>query len=710
MSTGAPALTAKAARGRSTSRVASWALVVLATLSATGAAVAFWASTLADAETFSQLATESLGQEEVSQLLAERLVDRFASDTVLGTSAKPVAVGLTRGLLTSDEFAGVFQASVRTAHEQLVSDRDDSVTVALAGAAPLLDPAVDPDDTSGDTGGSAVVTVVDDPTLVRVAHLLSVMDTVAWCCGAGWLLFSAAGLLIASDRRRMLRRLGSGLLVAGIGLVAVLVGVRAGIGHGEPADVHAAAAAMVTVFTRPLLRLAEILAVLGAVVAIVAVRTPPTARMLGTAAVGRARMVWQHPVVRGATPALALLGGLVLLFEPQATIVALTQGIGLALVVGGAVAMLGWLGRLLDRGRPTPEQAAAVRGLGPAVLATLVVVALTTAVAAGTVLALEDTTPLPAPDPDRAGCNGLVGLCDRRLDEVALAGTHNSMSSSAEPGWFLAEQRLPISGQLADGVRALMLDVYPGYVSEGRVRTDLRAPTTAAAAAADVTEEGLAALEHLGVTVGAIPPEGATISAYLCHAYCELGASDMVTKLRDIGDFLAYNPNEVLVIVLQDYLTGEQTQEVFEEAGLGERVWPLTAADPWPTLREMVLARRNIVVLSENHGGEVAWMPAAYDVMEETPYEFASPADFTCIPNRGGTGKPLFLVNHWIREEGHDPLADAELVNSSEALTARLAECERERGRQPGILAVDFVDVGDTEAVVGEINRTVATP
>ena len=508
MSTGAPAPTAKAARRRSTSRVASWALVVLATLSATGAAVAFWASTLADAETFSQLATESLGQEDVSQLLAERLVDRFASDTTLGTSGKPIAVGLTRGLLTSDEFAAVFQASVRTAHEQLVSDRDDSVTVALAGAAPLLDPAVDPGDTSGQAGGSAVVTVVDDPTLVRVAHLLSVMNNVAWLCAVGWLLFSAIGLIIASDRHQMLRRLGSGLLVAGIVLVAAVVGVRAVVGYGEPADVHAAAAAMVAVFTRPLLRLAEVLTVLGAVVAIVAVRTPPTARQLATAAAGRARAAWQNPVVRGATPVLALLGGLVLLLEPQATIAVLTQCIGVVLVVGGAVEMLGWLGRALDRGRPTPEQPAAVRGLGTAVLATLVVVALTTAVAAGAVIAREDNPPLPAPDPDRAGCNGLVGLCDRRLDQVALAGTHNSMSSSAEPGWFLAEQRLPISGQLADGVRALMLDVYPGYVSEGRVRTDLRAPTTAAAAAADVTEEGLAALEHLGVTVGAIPPRG----------------------------------------------------------------------------------------------------------------------------------------------------------------------------------------------------------
>ena len=276
MSTGAPAPTAKAARRRSTSRVASWALVVLATLSATGAAVAWWASRLADAETFSQLATETLGQDDVNELLAERLVDRFASDTILGTSGRPIAVGLTRGVLSSDEFAGVFQSAVRTAHEQLVSDRDDSVTVAVAGAAPLLEPAVGEDETP-ELRWVGVIAVVDDPVLVQVAQ----------CCPS-WTPWPGpaplpgcsrpSGLVLAGDRRRMLRRLGSGLLVAGILLVIGVVVVRAAAGHGEPSDVHAAAAATVTVFTGPLLRMAEVLAVLGAVVAVVSVRRPPGGR------------------------------------------------------------------------------------------------------------------------------------------------------------------------------------------------------------------------------------------------------------------------------------------------------------------------------------------------------------------------------------------------------------------------------------------------
>jgi hypothetical protein len=683
-------------------------MVVLATLLASGAAVAWWASGLADAETFAAQATETLAQDDVNELVAERLVDRFASDTFLGTSARPAAVALTQGVISSDAFAGLFQSAVRTAHEQLVSDRDDSVTVAVAGAAPLLEPAVGDGEGADPSDEADVVAVVDDPALVQFAHALSVMDTVAWTCAGGWLLASVVAVVLAGDRRRTLRRLGSGLLVAGIVLAAAVLVLRFAVGLGEPADVHAAAAATVTVFTRPLVRIAEVLAVLGAVVAVCAVTTPPSGLGLVTTGLARVRGVLQHRIVRACLPVLTLLAGVALLLEPVDSLALLAEVTGLLLVGGAAVTILGLLVRAIDGGASTAQPGAA-RAMGATALTAVITLSLVTAVTAAAVVRRDTDPTLPAPDPDRTGCNGVVGLCDLRLDQVALAGSHNSMSSSAERGWYLAEQRLSITGQLAAGVRTLMLDVYPGYVSDGRVRTDLRAPYTAEAAAADVTEDQLAALEHLGLTVGTIPPEGADIKAYLCHAYCELGASEMVEKLRDVRDFLDQNPEQVLVVVLQDYITAEHTQQVFEDAGLMDRVWPMTATDPWPTLRQMIESRRDLVVLSENHGGEVPWMPAAYDVMEETPYEFASIDAFSCVPNRGGTGKPLFLVNHWIREPGHKPLDDAEVVNSREVLDDRLAECQKVRDRQPGILAVDFVDIGDTFAVVDDLNQALAS-
>ena len=41
---------------------------------------------------------------------------------------------------------------------------------------------------------------------------------------------------------------------------------------------------------------------------------------------------------------------------------------------------------------------------------------------------------------------------------------------------------------------------------------------------------------------------------YLCHVYCELGATRAIDAFRGIHDFLRENPNEVIVLVLEDYV------------------------------------------------------------------------------------------------------------------------------------------------------------
>src|SRR6478735_7645395 len=74
-------------------------------------------------------------------------------------------------------------------------------------------------------------------------------------------------------------------------------------------------------------------------------------------------------------------------------------------------------------------------------------------------------------------CEGSPALCARPLDQVVLAGTHNSFAASEQPGWYFANQRRGIQNQLRDGIRALLVDVHYGVrdPATGRVRTDLRA-------------------------------------------------------------------------------------------------------------------------------------------------------------------------------------------------------------------------------------------
>src|SRR5688572_1750021 len=61
------------------------------------------------------------------------------------------------------------------------------------------------------------------------------------------------------------------------------------------------------------------------------------------------------------------------------------------------------------------------------------------------------------PDAEKLRCNGLAQLCDRRVDQVTFAGTHNSMAASKE-GWYAANQLDGIPARLRAGIRALLID------------------------------------------------------------------------------------------------------------------------------------------------------------------------------------------------------------------------------------------------------------
>jgi hypothetical protein len=128
------------------------------------------------------------------------------------------------------------------------------------------------------------------------------------------------------------------------------------------------------------------------------------------------------------------------------------------------------------------------------------------------------------------------------------------------------------------------------------------------------------------------------------------------------------------------------------------------AGPPWPVLRDLIARNERVVVLVENDPGDVPWLHAAYDVTEETPYHVGSADEFSCRPNRGGTGKSFFLMNHWIDTTPAPRPSNAAVVNQRGFLLARARQCEAERGRRPSILAVDFARTGDVTGAVAVLN------
>ncbi len=284
-------------------------------------------------------------------------------------------------------------------------------------------------------------------------------------------------------------------------------------------------------------------------------------------------------------------------------------------------------------------------------------------------------------------CNGAKRLCKRSLDQVVLAGAHNAMSAQ-ELGFLLPNQTQAIPGQLDLGVRALLIDTHYGRLqADGTVRTD---------------DDG-------DVETGAR-------GTYLCHEYCEIGATPLAPALRRIRRWLRHNPAEVLVIENEDYISNNDFVAAMSKSGLLDYVYR-GPRSPWPSLRKMIRKGHRVVMLADNDKAiDPAWYRPTYEgLLQETPYTFNPPSKLTdpanwpasCAPNRGGLSGSLFLMNHWspsVAPAVPDPAASA-AVNSYDVIGGRASECAAVRGRYPNIIAVDQVGYGDLFEVVDRLNR-----
>ena len=162
---------------------------------------------------------------------------------------------------------------------------------------------------------------------------------------------------------------------------------------------------------------------------------------------------------------------------------------------------------------------------------------------------------------------------------------------------------------------------------------------------AELSPEAVARAQELESLAAGTPTAH---DVYLCHVYCALGATKMSDALADVRRFLDRNPDEVVMLFIGDYvITGRHGQAV-RGCRPGQSDLDLRHEAPPPTLRQMIGAHRNLLVLSEHFGGTPPWLTKGYGIFQDTPFTFTSPADFSCAPNRGPTDAPLFQINHWI--------------------------------------------------------------
>ena len=198
---------------------------------------------------------------------------------------------------------------------------------------------------------------------------------------------------------------------------------------------------------------------------------------------------------------------------------------------------------------------------------------------------------------------------------------------------------------------------------------------------------------------------GAQRQPYLCHGFCELGAASFTATLTEIRWWLERNPDEVLVLIIEDYITPEDTARAFKESAMDRLVYTHPMGAPWPTLREMIASGHRVLVMAEKQGGGATrpWYHAAFDLTQDPPFAFARPQEFSCAPNRGQPDSPLFLVNHWI-STSPPRVSDAMIVNARDVLLTRTRQCQQERGHLPNLVAVNFAERGVLLDVVDALN------
>lgn len=686
--------------------------VLAAVLAIAGLAAGYVKRELAEPEPFADRAVDALRSDEVRGVIAQQvaveMLERGSPDIV---ASRPLVLTAVEAVLETDEFEPVLRRSAVTAHELLFrGDRD--VIVELEEARDVLVPAVE-------SVSPEVARQIPDDLSPRIAEIRS-SDVATWAVrvaesagvAAVPLLIAAAAALglavaLAPDRQRALAAAGivlaagtAGGLLAMAALRAQVISHAGEVGVLSESDARAAAGAAWDALAGGLERWFVIAGVAG--LAVAAGTLFAEARVDRAAALRHAveiaaggRLPRPVRLLRGL--ALAGIGALILL-GAQPLLAAAVAVLGGALVVLGVAEAMSMLGGSV---RPTPSRPKHRRRsvmVGSAA-------ALLVAVVAGVVVIAGGGAPAPLQEEEITACNGLRVLCDRRLDEVVLPGTHNSMSAADRPGWFFANQVRPIPRQLDDGIRFLMLDPHYGVVdSQGRVRTDLRAEGTSRnRVARQLGPEAVEAAEGLAGRLGIVPTEGDR-EVFLCHTLCELGAERMGATLDEIRGFLERQRSEVLVVFIESSIDPRDVEEEVEDADLEPYLTTLRRGRPLPRLREMIASGRRLVIFDEDDGGEASWYHPGFVFMQDTRIDSLLEPRIACFPRRGSPENPLVLMNQWIDRFPPSPEQNR-AVSDRRALLQRVRACRGALGRPPNLVAVDFYDQGDVIEVAHELNR-----
>lgn len=664
---------------------------------------------------FADHAQTVLEQPEIRDLIADDVtdlvVDEVSQDAV---AVKPLINTISSSVIESTAFKRLFRSSILELHSAVVNGKADDAVLTVANVGILISgglrelvPQV----------GRQIPSDFED-SLVKVANLRST-DTLSLVARAGHnlaviLSFLAALLVIAAfvvsrNRLRTIGRLGlalvmGGALIAAGWLIARYFTIKAVSGGVD----RKTGEIIWDAFMGGLQGIAIVMIGLGLVVAVVA-----DGVLSGVTVQDRARRMFEAgrtPVSTGRRVAwsfAAIFVGVWMVDDPLDFAEFAIGAAGLFVVAIGIqeLALVATPAAELDTGETSAERHAArrrsVRIAAGLTIGTVVVIAALGAINAGG--GLQTIGILP----DKRACNGDRALCERPLNNVAIAATHNSMSVATNSNWLFPGQEESIGTQLRDGIHGLLIDVYSGF--PGRrvyTNTDLSSPKVRADLEDEFGAQFVGAADRIRKTIS--KPKGQKPELFLCHGFCELGATPLSDAMADVHNYLEQNPREVVTITFEDYVPWQDLAAALERADLVKYAYRGPWGPAWPTLGKMIGDDGRLVLMTENGKPKVPWMHNAFESMQETPYKFENVAQLraksSCDEGRGSRENTLFQINNWVDTAPAPRPSNAKRVNRYGFLRSRIVRCQKERKLLANVVAVDFYKEGDIFGVVDQLN------
>ncbi|KAI1639968.1 PLC-like phosphodiesterase [Biscogniauxia mediterranea] len=269
-------------------------------------------------------------------------------------------------------------------------------------------------------------------------------------------------------------------------------------------------------------------------------------------------------------------------------------------------------------------------------------------------------------------CNGHAELCSRAYSDVTFAGSHNAPFVGVGPS---DNQLTSVTDQLNQGIRFLQAQTHD---KDGAIQ--------------------------------------------MCHTSCVLrDAGTLQDYLSGIKTWVDANTNEVLTLLITngDAIDITKFGDAFTSTGLEQYVYtpPSSelALDAWPTLGNLISSGKRVIVFMD-YNSDQSKVPY---ILNEFAYYFETPFDPTedilesqCNidrPSGASADGRMFLVNHNRNVELFPDVLIPDLVNAAstnsiDSITAQTNICSSSYGRNPNVVLLDWVLIGDAIAAQDKLN------